>query len=509
MPETELHYTPIDKTTGKKGKTDLDALATDCIAAADADVDFSLYSGINMMFNSNLDGFAWGGGKYLTLDGVSKIWSITWEPPWGYADISVIAHEMGHGFGLPHSTARDSSHNWIYAYDSWWDVMSWDRWNCAAGSAFRDATYGCIPQNTISYHKDLLGVIPTAQKITVPPSTSATVILENLATPASSNYQMVKIPINGSATNFYTVEARRQTGYDAKLPGEAVIIHNVDFYDVDNNPRNVDVQAAVLVPTTLSANDPGVMWSVGETFTDATNNIAVTVNSDTGTGFEVTISNQPAPVSLSVNPNSLNLTSTRNNCGDEHEIEVTTTGLVNFYVALASGNQFKICNGQKPCAGPWSESFSNVPIESNGHAYISVRYTGSLSNDSDTILFKDRENNPATLATVDISGKGFCFATKLPESRACSWWCPIWEDTRLWVINPMVLWSFIVLPILVWAMGRNFGTTYQTNRGRMIVATTGFAVIATGGTIGAGIVIGATVLMGGAVALRQITSRAN
>ena len=63
-----------------------------------------LYDGINMMFNSNFDnGYAWGGARYMTLDGETKLWRTTWEPPWAYHSISVIAHEMGHGFGLPHS----------------------------------------------------------------------------------------------------------------------------------------------------------------------------------------------------------------------------------------------------------------------------------------------------------------------------------------------------------------------------------------------------------------------
>lgn len=271
LPNTESHYNP----TGKPERADKDAVMIDCITAADADVDFSLYSGINMMFNSDYDkGWAWGGGTGLiTLDGVTREWGRTLEPPWAYADISVIAHEMGHGIGLPHSTAID----WTWAYDNAWDVMSEDRFNCAAAT---DPTYGCMAQHTISYHKDLLGWIPGSRKIDVAPGTSRTVILEDLAAPASSNYQLVKIPIGGSATNFYTVEARRLTGYDVKLPGAAVIIHNVDT-----------ASGAVLAPVGLSATDTGVMWTVGETFTDATNNISATVNSATATGFEVTISN--------------------------------------------------------------------------------------------------------------------------------------------------------------------------------------------------------------------------
>jgi M6 family metalloprotease-like protein len=274
LPHDDAHYNP----TGTSGGADLTALMNDCIAEADPDVDFSLYDGINMMFNWNFDrGWAWGGGTgTITLDGVTKSWSVTWEPPWAYADISVIAHEMGHGFGLPHSTAID----WTSTYDNAWDVMSQDRYNCGAGSVHRDATYGCMAQHTISHHKDLLEVIPAAKIMTVIPGTSVTINLDDLAAPPSTGYHMVKIPIGTSAESFYTVETRQHTGYDAKLPGEAVIIHEVETY------------TAVLVPS-ASATDPAVMWNVGETFTDAANGIEVTVNSTTVSGFEVTVSNRP------------------------------------------------------------------------------------------------------------------------------------------------------------------------------------------------------------------------
>ena len=274
LPHDDAHYNP----TATAASADLTALRTDCIAEADPDVDFSLYTGINMMFNFDFDrGWAWGGGTgTITLDGVTKSWSVTWEPPWAYANISVIAHEMGHGFGLPHSTAID----WTSVYDNAWDVMSWDRYNCGAGSVHRDATYGCMAQHTISRYKDLLEVIPAAKILTVIPGASVTVNLDDLAAPPSTGYQLVMIPIGTSAESFYTVEARRHTGYDEKLPGEAVIIHEVETY------------TAVLVPS-ASSTDPAVMWTVGETFTDVANGIEVTVNAVTAAGFEVTISNRP------------------------------------------------------------------------------------------------------------------------------------------------------------------------------------------------------------------------
>ena len=272
LPGDELIYNPTDTEQG----TDRNLLAQDCLDAADPSVDFSLYSGINMMFNSNFDnGWAWGGTRTMTRDGETKTWSITWEPPWAYHQVSVIAHEMGHGLGLPHSSYDRSA-----VYDSWWDVMSKDRYNCAAAT---DPTYGCMAQHTISYHKDKLGWILGTQIITVAPGSHATLILEDLAAPASSNYHMVKIPIGGSTTNFYTVEARKFTGYDVKLPEEAVVIHNVD---------TTEGIPAVLVPDVGGVADA---WVSGEAFVDALNNIVVMVKSDTGTGFEVSVSNGNLP----------------------------------------------------------------------------------------------------------------------------------------------------------------------------------------------------------------------
>ena len=274
LPQPEIYYNPTDTTGG----ADLSLLFNDCVGVADPSVDFSPYSGINMMFNSNFDnGYAWGGSRWTTLDGVTKSWSVTWEPPWGYADISVIAHEMGHGFGLPHSSGTYGQ-----TYDNAWDVMSKDRYNCAAAD---DPTYGCMAQHTISYHKgNILGWITAGEKFTAALGSSTTITLEQLALPQTGNYKMVQIPIGGSSTHFYTVEVRRLTGYDSKVAGNAVIIHEV--LTSRSRPANV-------IDDDGNGNtaDAGAMWVVGETFVDVANNISVQVNSATATGFEVNIEN--------------------------------------------------------------------------------------------------------------------------------------------------------------------------------------------------------------------------
>ena len=258
----------------------------DCTALADPYVYFPGYLGINMMFNSDLDGYAWGGGYFLNLDGVSKAWYTTWEPEWAYSNVTVVAHEMGHGFGLPHSSGMYGR-----TYDNRWDVMS-DTWTDCAN--LRDAVYGCLGQHTNAYHKYLEGWIG-ARRYVVPTGATITLALEQLAQPQTSYTLMVQIPIGGATGRFYTVEARRRVGYDVKLPGQGVIIHQVD------TSRSIPSQI-VDVDGNGNTGDAGALWTAGETFVDAANHITVAINGVTTTGFVIMVSNAANPVNPTATP---------------------------------------------------------------------------------------------------------------------------------------------------------------------------------------------------------------
>ncbi|KAB2958884.1 MAG: hypothetical protein F9K13_12260 [Candidatus Methylomirabilis oxygeniifera] len=263
----------------------LSRLKDDCTAVADTDVFFPNFAGINLVFNDTLDCCSWGAwGLRLDRDGESKSYGMTWIASWGHTQ-SLLAHEMGHGFGLPHSSGPYS-----VSHDSSWDVMSRRIGTCASS----DAVYGCVAPHTIAYHKNMLGWIPFSRTYVHTVGSSHTITLERIAQPVSDDYLMAQIPIGGSRARFYTVEARYFAGHDENVPGEAVVIHDVDI----TRSRSAQV---VDPDDNGDPNDSAAMWTPGETFTDSANQISVTVDAATATGFQVTITSfTSAPYVLTV-----------------------------------------------------------------------------------------------------------------------------------------------------------------------------------------------------------------
>jgi hypothetical protein len=289
----------------------LTKIATDCTAAANANVDFPDFMGINLVLSDDIGCCAWGGSRPLTLDlppDEKKTYAVTWLPQRFASGHDWITHEMGHGFGLPHSSGPYNA-----TYDSDWDVMSGSGECDEAkpnGVTALDGvtiikphpTYKCISVDTISYHADLLNWLPKTldgkiRKYEV--NTTGTyngINIERLDQPKlddPDDYVMAKIPIKGSKTQFYTVEARRLQGTDpydgdlnGRIPGDAIVIHKVDTTLGDRNAKVVDSTRAGSNP-----NDAGAMWLPGETFTDKTNGITVKVvrENDTKTGYIVDI----------------------------------------------------------------------------------------------------------------------------------------------------------------------------------------------------------------------------
>ncbi|MEO8609359.1 MAG: hypothetical protein ABI690_15815 [Chloroflexota bacterium] len=276
-------------------------IAYDCTQAANAAVNFPNFVGINIMLNDSIGCCAWGtAGMFYTLDGVSKSYPTTWLPPWGQ-EYSTLGHEMGHGFGLPHSSgpASNPPQGYLSIYISDWDIMS----NSSGAFVQNNGAYGYTPPGTIGYHVDLAGWMPSAQKAVIVPGRPNTITLEQLrATPASlpaNTYLMAQIPITGSATHFYTVEVRAHTSYDVNIPyfvPSAVVL----IFEVDTT-RETNAGHALIVDVDYAngssngnVNDAGAMWTTGEKFFDSRNGISIAIGALVGTHYSVTIAKESA-----------------------------------------------------------------------------------------------------------------------------------------------------------------------------------------------------------------------
>ena len=283
LPRSRSYYV-YDKDGDGQEDADLNRAAEDCTAVADADVFFPDFYGINLVFNQQLDNSNRGGSRFMTLDEEEGVWGVTWLERAGARDQRIWAHEMGHGMGLLHSSGpygQDDPPFSPTTYDSAWDVMS------GGPCLSRDPEYGCVGVHTIAYHKDFLGWIPPVRKYVAAPNTTQTITLERLAQPGAESYLMAQIPIGDSTTDFYTVEARLFVGYDDEIPDEAVVIHKVDTTLTDRLAQVVDVD------NNGDPNDEGAMWTVGEIFTDAENNLQISIDAAYATGYRVTINTNP------------------------------------------------------------------------------------------------------------------------------------------------------------------------------------------------------------------------
>ena len=75
------------------------------------------------------------------------------------------------------------------------------------------------------------------------------------------------------------------TAMTGALPGEAVIIHEVDLNHGGEPAWLVDADD----PPATYSNTEGVMWQPGETFVDPSGQLQVTVDGAAGAGFNVTL----------------------------------------------------------------------------------------------------------------------------------------------------------------------------------------------------------------------------
>jgi M6 family metalloprotease-like protein len=228
MPQTYAYYV-----NGNNGFSNYprnaQKLAEDAVLVADPIVDFTQYdndgdgwvdtvfiihAGPGAEFTGNADDIwshSWATRNDPLVDGV-RVNSYTAEPEYWVnppdMTVGVFAHELGHVFGLPDLYDTDGSSAGI------------GRWSLMAGGAW-NGTLGNLPAFPDAWSRSALDFVNPVNVVAD---------LTGVSFPAATTSQTVyRLWTNGAAgSEYFLVENRQQSGYDAGLPASGLLIWHVD-----------------------------------------------------------------------------------------------------------------------------------------------------------------------------------------------------------------------------------------------------------------------------------------
>ena len=206
-------------------------LVEDLVTLVDPTVDFSRYDNDDNGFvdvlmvihagpgaentgsDSDIWSHQWSITPRLTNDG-AYVSTYTMQPEYlsspGDMTIGVFVHELGHAFGLPDLYDTDYSSNGIGK----WGIMAMGSW---LGPGYN----GGVPSHPCAWSRAQLGFINP----TVVSSNTNSVAIEDVKTGG----EVYRLWNSGSLGNeYFLVENRQKTGYDAYLPASGLLIWHVD-----------------------------------------------------------------------------------------------------------------------------------------------------------------------------------------------------------------------------------------------------------------------------------------
>lgn len=150
--------------------------------------------------------------------------------------MGIIVHEMGHDLGWPDLYSASG------AGLGTWDIMSYGGWNTAPG----DTYVGQTPPLPNAYLRKMSGWIDPNDPAQLLPALNFQNTAINLFVSTNSPFALI-LPVDSDPNprigEFFMVENRANTGYDASLPGAGALVWHInEIASSNSDPQNLRVK---------------------------------------------------------------------------------------------------------------------------------------------------------------------------------------------------------------------------------------------------------------------------
>lgn len=237
-------------------------IANEANAAAAANgVDVASYDRVIYLFprNSNC---GWS-GQGTVGNRPSKVWLN------GQFDVQVVAHELGHNFGLYHSHSLECGN----------EVLTGD---CTVGE-YGDNLDAMGNRNSAHYNvfqKRRLGWLDYGSSPVVTTVTGSGTFTIDAQEPQGSTSKGLRVfryqDATSGANNYFTIEYRQAIGFDSFLDGNANVLGGVVLHAVVDGDANSSKLLDLTPASSLFADWEDPALAIGQSFTDPVSGLIIT-----------------------------------------------------------------------------------------------------------------------------------------------------------------------------------------------------------------------------------------